>query len=914
MPHRFPIRSLALLLAWALLLFTAGAGAQALPQGVTRVSATEGITEYRLANGLTVLLFPDAAKPTALVNITYRVGSRHENYGETGMAHLLEHLVFKGTPRHRNIPQEFNRRGMRINATTGLDRTNYFELFQASDDNLRWALNMEADRMVNSFISAKDLASEMTVVRNEFENGENSPFGVMYKRMQSVVFDWHNYGNATIGNRSDIENVRIENLQRFYRTYYQPDNAVLLVAGKFDVAQTLRWVAQAFGPIPKPRRTLPTFWTVEPTQDGERSFVVRRQGDVQIVELVYRIPGELHPDRDALGLAASVLADTPNGRLYQQLVAGGLAVEVFQGGLSGLDPGFLMLGAVLKKDAPVEPVRQALIEAAENFHRQPPSAQEMERVRREDANQWDQMMSAPESVGMALSESVALGDWRLLFQMRDRALRISAEQAAAAAGRYFRRDNRTVGLFLPQDAPQRAEIPTAPDSADVLRDFQPRAAAPASEGFDPSTANIDARTQRSRAGGVQLALLPKKTRGETVSVALTLRLGNADALRGKQTIANLTQAMLLRGTRQYSRQQLADAFSRLKIRGDLTQFDTTREHLADALRLVAHVLREPAFAPDEFEQLRTLIVADTEAARHEPRALAQQALQQHFNRYPQGDWRAPLTLDETIAQVQAASLDEVKAFHQAFYGASQAELGIVGDFDVEQVRQVVEQTFAAWPSATPYARVSDQYFEVEPLRQVLDTPDKEGGVYLARLNLDLRDDDPDFAALLVANQLFGNSGMDSRLMQRIRQKEGWSYGGGSSLGASAQDRVGAFTISAIAAPQNLGRVEAAVREELLRSLEQGFSAQEVARAQSGMLQHSLQARAQDAVLAREWANYLAIGRTFAWDQGLEARIRALTPAQVDAAWRRAIDPARLSVVLAGDRSKMELPGTPRPAP
>src|SRR5437016_7313876 len=194
----------------------------------TKVTSVEGIDGYRLANGMQVLLFPDPSKPTITVNITYLVGSRHENYGETGMAHLLEHLMFKGTKKHPAIDQEFNQRGVRYNGSTWLDRTNYFELFQASDANLAWAVELEADRMVNSFIARRDLDSEMTVVRNEYEQGENSPFSVLLKRMQSVAFDWHSYGRSTIGNRSDIENVNIPHLQGFYRMYYQPDNAVLL--------------------------------------------------------------------------------------------------------------------------------------------------------------------------------------------------------------------------------------------------------------------------------------------------------------------------------------------------------------------------------------------------------------------------------------------------------------------------------------------------------------------------------------------------------------------------------------------------------------------------------------------------------------------------------------------------------------
>ncbi len=366
------LKSLLTCLALAVALVAPPASA-ALPAGVTRVTTVEGITEYRLANGLKVLLFPDPSKPTITVNITYLVGSRYENYGETGMAHLLEHLMFKGSKKHPRIDQEFNQRGARSNGTTWLDRTNYFELFQASDDNLAWAIELESDRMVNSFIARKDLDSEMTVVRNEYEQGENSPFGVLLKRLQSVAYDWHSYGRSTIGNRSDIENVDIAHLQAFYHRYYQPDNAVLLVAGKLDEAKTLALVAKYFGAIPKPKRTLPPFWTVEPTQDGEREFLVRRKGDIQIVAIAYHAPSNLHDDSDALGFASFVLGEAPTGRLHKAIVEKGLASQVFSYPLFGLDAGLQIFGVVVKKGDSIEPAKQELVTLVEHFGDAPPT-------------------------------------------------------------------------------------------------------------------------------------------------------------------------------------------------------------------------------------------------------------------------------------------------------------------------------------------------------------------------------------------------------------------------------------------------------------------------------------------------------------------------------------------------------------
>jgi zinc protease len=897
---------MALWLVGVVAVFSGTAFAVDLPKGIVKVTSVEGITEYKLDNGLKVLLFPDASKPTITVNMTYLVGSRHENYGETGMAHLLEHLLFKGTPKFPRIDQEFNRRGMRSNGTTSLDRTNYYELFQAGDDNLKWAIDMEANRMVHSFVAKKDLDSEMTVVRNEMENGENSPIRVLIKRMQSVAFDWHSYGKSTIGNRSDVENVKIENLQAFYRTYYQPDNAVLLVAGKFDEAKTLRWIAEAFKPIPKPTRTLATGWTVEPAQDGERSFIVRRKGDLQLIALGYKIPGALHADADALEFASEILTNTPNGRLHKQLVQTNKATQIFGFGLTGHAPGLQMIGAVVKLGEPLEPVRAALAAAVEDFANTPPTKEEMERVRRNFANQLEKTLNDHEKVGIALSEMIALGDWRLIFHGRDQLAKVTAEQVAAAAGAYFKRDNRIVGSFLPEDKPQRAVITAAPAVADVMKTFAPTVRTETAEVFDPSQANIDARTQRSKVGGLDLALLPKKTRGETVAVSLTLRWGDEKTLFGKRSVADLTAGMLMRGNAKFTREQLADEFDKYKITGNIYRFDTTREHLAEALRLVAQILKQPNFPESGFQELVKESLVNIESARNDPRALASQEMARHFNQYPKGDWRAAESIDETLANIKAVTLDDVKAFHKAFYGASKGELAIVGDFDTSAIAKVVDNEFSSWKSAAPYQRLADNFANIAPLRKQIDTPDKENGFYTARVNLALRDDDADYPALLIADYLIGGgAGLNSRLMERVRQKDGLSYGIGSSLRVSSLDRSGSFSISAIAAPQNLAKVDAAVKSELELALKTGFSAEEVARAKSGYLQQRLQSRSQDPALAGGWNQYMYLGRTFAWSKAFEDKITALSAEQVNAALRRALDPAKLSVITAGDEAKIK---------
>ena len=307
-----------------------------------QVASVEGITEFELGNGMRVLYFPDSSKPTTTVNITYLVGSRHEGYGETGMAHLLEHMVFKGSPGHKDIPQELTAHGARPNGSTWYDRTNYFETFASSDENLQWALDLEADRMVNSFIAKKDLDSEMTVVRNEFEAGENSPQGVLVERLMSTAYLWHNYGKSTIGSRADIERVPIERLQAFYRKWYQPDNALLVVAGKFDEAKTSQWIEQKFGRIPRPERKIEETYTVEPAQDGPRQVILHRVGDVQLAAVGYHVPAGSHSEFAAVEVLSFLLGDEPSGRLYKSLVETQKASSIESFAWQFKEPGLIM--------------------------------------------------------------------------------------------------------------------------------------------------------------------------------------------------------------------------------------------------------------------------------------------------------------------------------------------------------------------------------------------------------------------------------------------------------------------------------------------------------------------------------------------------------------------------------------------
>jgi len=895
------MRKLLALLLLALALPALGAG---LARKVTEV---EGVAEYRLDNGLRVLLVPDASADTVTVHVTYLVGSRHEGYGEKGMAHLLEHMLFKGSARHPDVKQEFARRGARWNGTTSFDRTTYFETLPASGDNLEWALAMEADRMLHAFVRKSDLDSEMTVVRNEFEMGENSPGSVLFQRMQHLAFEWHNYGNTVIGARSDIEDVPIERLRAFYRTWYQPDNALLVVGGRIEAQRALALVVKHFDPLPRPARALPALYTVEPTQDGERDVTLHRVGDTPLVAALYRTPAGSHPDFPALEVLVELMRAAPQGRLHRALVQKGLASGVFGFERALHDPGYVAFGASLPKDGALGAARDALLATLGGVPRAPVGEEEVERARIKLLNEMDKARLDARELVSALAEFQAMGDWRLYFLYRDRLRAVTVADVQRVAEHYFREDNRVVGEFVPTAHPQRAQIPPTPDVAAALAGYRGGSALAAGEAFDPAPQNIEARLQRrTLANGVRVALLPKRTRGATVMARLTLHWGSEQSTQGRSTACSLAGEMLMRGTTRHTRAELRDAFERLKATVSVNvsgaTLETRREYLAEALRLVAEVLREPAFPPAEFDEVKRSALTHAEAERSDPAAIAGEKLQRYLEPYPKGHWLYTQTPEERIAALEAATLEDARACYRDLVGATGADLAVVGDFDAAQVAALAEDLFGGWQNPSPYARIAKRLVEQPAHESEVVTPDKANAVLRAGLDLPMRDDDPDFPALVLANYLLGGSST-ARLPARIREKEGLSYSTYTGFSASPLDAAAVFRVASIFAPQNKARVERAIREELARAQRDGFGADEVAAAKKGLLEARYLARTQDDALAERLTRYLFLGRTFAWDVDFERRIAALTPAEVGAALRRHLALERLAVVTAGDFRK-----------
>ena len=891
---------------------------QTTPAAPVRGASVEGITQYTLSNGLRVLLFPDASKSQTTVNVTYLVGSRNEGYGETGMAHLLEHMMFKGAARHTNPSAEITNHGAQFNASTEFDRTNYFETFAAADSNLAWALDLEADRMVNSAIAKKDLESEFSVVRSEFEIGENNPFQVTLKRVLGSAYLFHAYGHMPIGSRSDIANVPIDRLQAFYHKYYQPDNAVLTISGNFDEKRTLALVQEKFGTIPRPARVLDATYTVEPTQDGEREAIVRRTGDVQLMLAYYHVPGGAHPDFAAIDVLTRILCDSPTGRLYQALVQTKKAAAVGAQNLQQRDPGGLFTIVQLRKEQSLDSAKTAMLTALQEIATtKPPTAEEVDRAKTALAKDFDMALNRPNTLGLQLSEWMKIGDWRLFFVHRDRIKDVTPQDVQRVAAAYLKPSNRTIGYFLPTAKPDRAEIPPNPNVDSIVAHYKGNAAVAAGEAFDPSPANIEGRLTRHKlASGMKVALLAKKNRGEAVNAVITVRYGSEQSLANHATVASYTDMMLMRGTKAHSRQQIQDELDRLKARMGVTpmlgavrvSIETTRPNLPAVLKLAAEVLREPLFDQKELEQLQAQNIAGAEANRAEPGMLAQIALQQQLNPYPKGHPRHVNSVDESIADAKVVTVADLRKFHDDLFGANAGELVVVGDFDAQEISKLGADLFGSWTSRAAFKAVPESLAPTTASTKVIETPDKANAVFVAGQNFRMQDTDPEYPAYIVADYLLGGSPLESRLAVRLRQKDGLSYQVQSLTLVSSTEPVAHWIALAVSNPANTEKVQAGFADELSKAVTVGFTADEVEKAKTAILQARRVQRATDAQLASLIDNELFLGRTMQFDAALEAKIAAVTPEQVNAVFRKAIDPAKVVIVEAGDFAKAKQAG------
>ena len=889
--------------------------AQTPPKLITTV---EGIKEYEMSNGLRVLLIPDGSQTNIAVNIVYKVGSRHEGYGESGMAHLLEHMLFKQCKKFVDIKKAIADKGAQANGTTWYDRTNYYEILSASDENLRWAIDMEADRMINSKILPEELKKEFSVVRNEFEIGENSPSGVLIERVMSTMYLWHNYGKSTIGSKEDIERVKPENLKAFYKKYYQPDNAVLIIAGKFDEKKALANVQQYFGPIPKPTRVLQPTYTVEPPQDGERQVMLRRTGDIQYIGMGYHTPSVADKDYAANDALIQVLTNNPSGLLYKKLVETKLASKIDQFVPTVYDPGFSYFQLEVPKDKSIDSARNMLLATMDEVGAMDITEEGLTRAKNTIMKYISDGMNKTTDLAVALTEYVGAGDWRLMFLYRDRIEQLTVADLKAAAKKYYKPSNRTYGVFVPDAAPDRTIVSETPDIAKVLAGYKGKATVAQKENFENTIENIKKNTEYGTlANGGKYALLQKPTKGDKITGSLSLRFGNETNLMNSAEIASLVGRMLKTGTTTKTKKQIADELDRLKTsinfngtpNGLVISINSDKQNLPAALALLDDMLLHPKFDSAEFDKVLLDAKADIEANKNDPQTLASEKLGRLSTNYPKGHPNYAASSDEQLASIATVKLDDLKKFYTNFYGANNSLSVFVGELEKKDVTGFLQNSFAKWNSKAAYSPIEQKYFDVKGTTESINTPDKTNAMMLGVINLNISEKHADYPAMYMANELLGGGAfLSSRIPQRLREKEGMSYGAGSFMNANYKFNVSSWGVYAFFNPLYKGRLDSALRQEIDKARTAGFTKDELQKSVNSWLEQNKTSLGENAFLANQIRTYMRDERSLDDFTNLENKIKALNLEAVNNALRKYFDPQKLIMIYGGDFDKGKTPG------
>lgn len=893
-----------------LLLSTNVIKAQTTPKLITTV---EGIKEYELSNGLRVLLMRDESQTNIAVNIVYKVGSRHEGYGESGMAHLLEHMLFKQCKKFTDIKKAIADKGAQANGTTWYDRTNYYEILSSSDENLRWAIDMESDRMVNSKILPEELKKEFSVVRNEFEIGENYPSGVLNERVLSAMYLWHNYGKSTIGSKEDIERVKAENLKVFYKKYYQPDNAVLLIAGKFDEKKALAYVQQYFGPIPKPTRIIQAPYTMEPAQDGERQVSLRRTGDIQYIGMAYHTPALADKDYAANDALLQMLTNDPSGLLYKKLIETKLATKEYGYAQTLYDPGFSYFQVEVPKDKNIDSAKMVLLQTMDDINNAGFTEEDLTRAKNTLIKYMEDLQAKTTDFAIALTEFVGAGDWRLAFLYRDRVEKLTLNDVLAAAKKYYKPSNRTVGVFIPDAAPDRTIVAETPDINKLLSGYKGKDVAAQKVNFENSIENIKKNAEYGKLpNGGKYVLLEKPTKSDKINAAITLRFGDEKSLNDKAEAASLLADMLKSGTTTKSKKQIADELDKIKTNisfnatagGLMISLSTDKQNLPAALALLDDMLKHPKFDQSEFDKIVIDTKANYESSKSDPQSLASQKLGKMLSKYPKGHPYYASSTDESLEDLAKVKLDDLKKYYADFYGANNSVSSFVGELDKKQITDFLQTSFGKWSSKESFKEVEPLYFETKETTETINTPDKTNAMMLAGINLNISRKNTDYPAVVMANDLLGGGAfLSSRIPQRLRENEGMSYGAGSFLNVQYKYNTGNWGMYAMFNPLYKGRLDSALRQEIDKAIKGGFTQDELTKAVSSFMEQNKTSLGDNNNLAGMLRNYLINDRDLNQYTDFEGKVKTLSLDAVNAALRKYFDKSKLVMVYGGDFEK-----------
>ncbi|KEY18445.1 M16 family metallopeptidase [Kaistella antarctica] len=875
----------------------------------------EGVKEYSLNNGMKVLLIPDGSQSNMVVNIVYNVGSKDEGYGEKGMAHLLEHMLFKSTKNLGDIKKQLSDKGGAANGTTYYDRTNYYEIFPSNDENLKWAIQMEADRMINATILQSDLDKEFSVVRNEFEIGENNPSGVLMEKVFSTAYMWHNYGNSTIGSKEDIERVKAPTLRKFYEKYYQPDNATLIIAGKFDEANALKHIAENFSVLPKPTRQLGGTYTVEPAQDGEKTVELNRSGESKLVAAAYHTSAYADKDYAALAALGEILTADPSGYLYKSLVETQKVSSIWVYAPEVRDAGLMYFNFDVPKDKNLEVTKNLVRTELDKIGSIKYNAEDLGRAKSKLLKQIADNKNNTVSFAISLTEIIGAGDYKLAFLYRDNVENLSVADIQRVAEKYFKSNNRTLGVFVPSANETRVQpAEFRPEQIAALTgNYKGKALEKDVAPFEATIANLKKNvTEGVLSNGMKYGLINKEVKGDKIIATFKMLLGNEKDLAGKNEIGKLTAVLLKSGTKTKTKEQIQDRLDQLKSsintrlygQNFIISVNTYKNNYAEVMDILKDMVTNSTFPQNEITKTITEQNTNLEGQLKDPEAIAQNELQRLSSPYPKESVFYTASLQEQIDNSKKVTRDQIVNYYQNILGTNNGLGTVLGNIEAKNVVASLENTFGKWNAQSKYAEVKPTYFETKKLDKNFLTPDKENAIALGTESFKMNQKSPDYPAFVLANEILGSGGfLSARLPMRLREKEGISYGVGSFINIPVSNDVASWGYYALLNPTKRNAVESAIKEEVSKALKDGFTADELLTNKKSYANIQKTMLGMDNTLINLVNKKLQYGISLDEYDTLNSKIADLKLDEVNSALRKYLTLDKVTSVYAGDFNK-----------
>jgi zinc protease len=896
-----------------------------------KIKELGGIEEYLYQpNGMDVLLLQDNTSPVVTVQIVYRVGSKNEVLGNTGSTHLLEHLMFKGTPtfnkkKGSTITDVLQNTGAQLNATTWYDRTNYFETLPSNK--IALALQIEADRMRNSLLLKEDKEAEMTVVRNEFERGENDPSSVLDKEIWAAAYIAHPYHHSTIGWKSDIEKAPIEVLRNFYNTYYWPDNATLTIIGDFKKENVFELIDEYFGKITKAPHVMPQPYTEEPQQYGPRKIVVKKPGELGVINKAYKIPGALHEDLPALNILAEIIGSGPSAILNKTFIDTRLGVNTYAGATNFKEVGLFTIGIGFPMTSKHEDIDAKINEVVDKIQKEGVTQQEVNRVVAKISAQTILARDGSGVIAAELNEAIAAGDWTEYVTGVDRLKKVTPADVLSVAQKYLVEDQSTTGYFIPKESGSQKTKQQAntnkfmqetgpfyyrnPNHAHTERIFSVTSLHKNNQSKEIAPdQNVEQKTalvyKREKVAGIDVTSV-KTSAKDFVNVAGSISLGNYANESKNTIIASLTAAMLSKGTTINDKFKFSEKLQKLGVTLNVSAsifkvnigFKCLKKDLDQVISLLAEELRNPLFDAKEFENLKQQTIGKRKQGLNDPKQKGSIALNQEI--YPKNNPNYSTGIDEDLADINKATLDEVKAFHKKYFGPASMHLVVVGDTQGLDINTSLKKSFKNWNGGVVENLKFEQVQKSPSKTQVITIAEKPSAELFMGQYTGLKISDADYIPFSIANYTLGG-GFAGRLMQTVRDNDGLTYNI-SSLMSGNSNTGGYWIVNASFNPKLFQRGLDATWVEIKKWVNEGITLEELENKKTNLIGGFKVGMTSTSGMSRTILGFVERGLEPNYIEQYPKDIEKVSLKQVNVAIKKYIDLDKMIIIKAGSLDK-----------